>query len=227
MPLGTKRFPWRARRDRRIASELERKPGSTATIAESGLSLEELARLGPSPRTGIPQMPSSGSVPSQPGGTATGRVPATVFAPASPPATPQSVPTPQTRQMPSLGLVRGPEAQRRSSGEGKYPAQELAPVEAYIPPGREADPYEGKSEATVILEMVLDGMERHLEAIVPTLGIPFGMRETTETRWAAWFKNGGTTEQQRREQMAALGLPEVLRRVYGEQASPLAPSTGG
>ena len=120
--------------------------------------------------------------------------------------------------MPSLGLIRGPKARRRAGGERERSREADEAPQEWGTSAEEADPYEGKSEGTVLLEMLLDEMESSLEASVAALGVPLGMQETTEEKWREWFVNEAS-EAQRREQMASLGTPEVLRRVYGEQVA--------
>lgn len=82
----------------------------------------------------------------------------------------------------------------------------------------ERDPYEGKSETTIIVEMSLDALQRMHDALVEALDIPLGMQETTEAKWKSWFLREAS-EDQRREQMTALGLPEVARRLGLEQVA--------
>ena len=216
--LGTKRHPAKARKDRRVTREREGKLGSTAEITQSGLSLEELAHGLPSPRTGTPRTPPVQRPREQRGGGHTAaRTEERPVAPAAPPATPQRVPTPATRQMPSLWLISGPKGRSRSEPRTAV-REETKPPTAQAASRRVADPYEGKSEATVLLEMLLDTMERMYEAAVESFGVPFGTQETTEAKWRSWFVRDATPGQ-RREQMAVLGLPEVSRRVFGEQVA--------
>ena len=214
MPLGTKREPRKARKDLRLTEAREGRLGSPAEVAKAGQSLEARARVSDA---APPKMPSPGRLLEQAGGGRAAIRPAqSASAPAAPRATPQAVPTPATRQTPSLGLIRGPEPQRRGGGEREQSGGAEEAHSGRRSSREEADPYEGMSEATVIVEMMLDEAERIGEALVAAFGIPFGLKETTEAKWREWFKNDATPEQ-RRQEMATLGLPEVLRRVYGEQ----------
>ena len=69
---------------------------------------------------------------------------------------------------------------------------------------------EGKSEATVLVEMLLDEMKRMLESAKEAFGVPFGAQEVTRATWRKWFTEQATPEQ-RAEQIAQRGAVAVAQ----------------
>ena len=219
--LGTKRHPEKARKDRATTQRAAGKRGSQAKVARGLLSLEEMAKSPPPVSTGPEPIGAIRQV-RQETPVAERRTAAAPSRPAAIPATPQTVPVLQTRQMPSLGLIRGPaEERKQASQERDTDAEEEVSPTRYRG-SRSADPYEGKSEAMILMEMLMDRMKLMLEAAVESFGVPFGFQETTLTKWKRWFL-GEASPEQRREQIAELGWQEVARRVLGR----VQPQSGG
>lgn len=68
---------------------------------------------------------------------------------------------------------------------------------------------DGKSEATVLLEMLLERMEEQYTAFSEALSIPLGVQEVTMQGFRAWWN--GASYEMRMQAIREYGVDAVMR----------------